>query len=91
MMNEQQFKNKVLQVFYTPMKANGEHEIMHVVHDLEKGAIYRVYTDNFIVKNSSVSIELENMKKLGEFTTTTFEFSEVLEQAKNQNILNIAL
>jgi hypothetical protein len=78
----------VIQTFYTPMKKDSSHEMMHVVHDVTRGCIYRVYTDNYIVKTSGQQAVLEALPKLGEFTTTTNEFNAVIEDARERGILN---
>lgn len=89
-LNEKESK-LVRQVFYTPMKKNGDHEILHIVHDVAKGSIYRVYTDNHLVKNFNQNEILDKLPKLGEFTTTTHEYNQVVEDAKEKGILNQSL
>lgn len=89
-LNEKESK-LVKQVFYTPMKGNGDHEILHIVHDVSKGSIYRVYTDNFLTKNFNQSEVLDKLPKLGEFTTTTHEYNEVIKDAEEKGILNQSL
>lgn len=81
----------VRQTFYTPLKGNGDHEMLHVVHDVEHGIIYRVYTDNYVTKNLGQQELLDKLPKAGEFTTTTTEFKNVLQDAATQGILNIPL
>jgi hypothetical protein len=81
-------KMLILQTFYTPMKPDSTHEMMHVVHDVSRGAIHRVYTDGFIVKNLGQQQELDGLPRLGEFTTTTREFADVINDAAQQGILN---
>jgi len=86
-LNEKE-SNLVRQVFYTPMKGNGDHEILHIVHDVKKGSIYRVYTDNHLVKNFNQNEMLEKLPKLGEFTTTSREYTSVIKDAEENGILN---
>ncbi len=90
MLNEKEGK-LVLQTFYTPIRKDNSHEMLTIVHDISRGAIYRVYTDNFLTKNFGQNEELEKLPKLGEFTTTTFEYNKVVEEAQTQGILNRAL
>ncbi|VVB50649.1 Uncharacterised protein [uncultured archaeon] len=78
----------VRQTFYTPLKGNGDHDMMHVVHDVARGIIYRVYTDNYFTKNLGQQELLEKLPKAGEFTTTSSEFQSVLADAAKQGILN---
>ena len=81
-------KMLILQTFYTPMRQDSTHEMMHVVHDVGRGAIYRVYTDSYIVKNLGQQQELDSLPRLGEFTTTTREFANVVDDAEQRGILN---
>ena len=86
-MNSQQLQ-LIRQTFYTPMKANGNHGMMHIVHDVSRGVIYRVYTDNFMTKNMGQQEALDKLPKAGEFTTTSSEFQSVLADAAKNGILN---
>jgi hypothetical protein len=86
-MNSQQLK-LIRQTFYTPLRANGDHEMMHIVHDVDRGIIYRVYTDNYITKSSGQQEILEKIPKAAEFTTTSTEFQAVLADAAKHGILN---
>ena len=80
--------NLVTQTFYSPMRSNGNHEMIHVVHDVLRGTIFRVYTDNYITKNTIQQEILEKLPKIGNFTTTTSELNEVLKDAGQNGILN---
>lgn len=78
----------VQQTFYTPLRKDNSHEIMVVIHDVERGCIHRVYTDNHLNKHFSEQEELDALPKLGEFTTTTTEYNEVVKDAESRGILN---
>jgi len=78
----------VRQTFYTPLRMDGSHEMMHIVHDTNRGVIYRVYTDNYITKSMGHQQEFEALPKAGEFTTTTPEFRDVMKEAEQGGYLN---
>lgn len=78
----------VRQTFYTPMRPGGEHDMIHIVHDVSRGIICRVYTDNFVTKNFGQQEALERLPKAGEFTTTSNEFREVVKEAELGGYLN---